>query len=201
MKTLTSKWRPSTASRHFAPEVVAAGTPAVRDTPMHRLALVAVGVALAAFHQAFDLKLGLPGHFGLVWMGVVVAASQISLSTWAATLAACGYVGGSMAFAGLSMHALTHVPIYAGVGLLLDAARHIGATAFRRTWFAGLAGGVAFAAKPLVLFALAATVGLEVGSLRHGHAVPIITHFAFGLTGAVLGTLAWRATQPDDRDD
>lgn len=174
---------PSNASRISRPEVDLA----------HYAALLGIGIVLAGVHQAWDLKLGLPGHYGLIWMAGIVASRHWSQASWAATICAAGYVAGTVGFTGFAAHGLTHAPAYAISTLVLDLIWRLSGTRFASVPVAALAGGIAFLMKPLCMMALVLVIGLEVGSLRHGNLFPLLTHFAFGLTGAVLGTLAWRA--------
>ncbi len=163
----------------------------------HYAALLGIGVILAGIHQAWNLKLGLPGHYGLIWMAGIVASRHWSQATWAATLCAVGYIAGTAGFTGFAQHGLTQAPAYAISTIVLDGLWRVCGPRFARTPVAALAGGLAFLMKPLVMLALASFAGLTIGSLRHGNLFPLVTHFAFGLTGAVLGTLAWRAAHPD----
>lgn len=177
---------PSSASRISKPD---AGL-------LHVAALLGIGVVLAGVHQAWDLKLGLPGHYGLIWMAGLMATRHWSGARWAAVLAACGYVVGTAAFTGFVPQGVSQAPAYAISALAVDLLWRAAGVHFTRTAVAAFVGGFAFLLKPLAMLGLALGVGLEIGALRHGQVFPLVTHFAFGLTGAVLGTLAWRAAQP-----
>ncbi|MEQ8659291.1 MAG: hypothetical protein RLW62_00590, partial [Gammaproteobacteria bacterium] len=81
----------SNASRPFVPE----------HGRHPALLLTGSGVLLAGFHQAFDLSLGLPGHFGVILLAVLVLARAGSTLRWAALLTTVGYLAGGAALAGL----------------------------------------------------------------------------------------------------
>ena len=169
----------------------------VLDQPLHQvLLLLATGVLLAGFHQAWDFALGLPGHFGLVWMAGIVLARAGSRVRFAACCAALGYAGGDVAFSGAAaMHALGQAPGYALGALMIDLAWQTRTSLVTRPAFAGLVGGLAFACKPLMMVALVALFEIKAGSLRHGLGFPLLTHFCFGATGAVIGALLWQSAQ------
>jgi len=176
-----------------------ASKPSVLDHGLvHAALLVGIGVALAGVHQGWKLTLGLPGHYGLVWMAVVLWTRLWSRTPAAATAVALGYVGGILGFTGLGHHGLTTAPVYALCGLAVDGAWRALGTRLERPFIAGLVGGGAFMLKPLVMFAAAALLAVEVGSLRHGQVFPLLTHFGFGLTGAIIGCLAWRLAHSGD---
>jgi len=161
------------------------------------LALFAAGLVLAGCHEAFDLSLGLPGHFGLIWMAGLMLARGSSTLSFAATTTAFGYAAGGAGFDGFGAaawhHAATHAPAYLVPALIVDAAaRASRGHLVSRTSLAGVAGGVAFAVKPAVLALLVAVFELKAGSLRHGLAFPMLTHLCFGAVGAVIGSVLYR---------
>jgi len=183
MNTPTTNASTSSASR-----------PSVRELTLRQVVLLfGTGVLLAGFHQAWDFALGLPGHFGLVWMAGIVLARAGSTVRFAACCAALGYAGGDAAFSGAAIHALGQAPGYALGALVVDLAWQTRATLITRPAYAGLVGGLAFACKPLIVAALVALFEITAGSLRHGLGFPLLTHFCFGATGAVIGALLWQS--------
>ncbi len=159
------------------------------------LLLAGSGALTAGFHQAWDLSLGLPGHFGLIWMAVVVLARAGAAERYAACIVTLGYAAGGGALNDLPLHALAHAPAYFAAAMVIDFAWACSPALLRRPLFAGLTGAFAFAAKPLVLAAMVAAFGLKAGSLKHGLGFPLLTHACFGATGAVLGALLWQGAQ------
>jgi len=165
------------------------------------LILCGVGIALGGIHQAWDFKLGLPGHFGLIWMAGLVCARAGSNLRFAAVATAAAYAGSMAAFTGGSVHTIGHAPAYLAAAIVLDAAWRLSPVLVRRPAFAGILGGIAFGLKPLVFAALAAIIDLKAGSLRNGLGFPLLTHFCFGATGAVLGALLWQSSQVLNKRD
>lgn len=177
--------------------------PSVLEQPLRQvLLLFGCGVLLAGFHQAWDFALGLPGHFGLVWMAGLILARAGASVRFAACCSALGYASGDVAFSGAALHALGQAPGYALSALLVDLAWQTRATLITRPVCAGLVGGLAFTCKPLTMAVLVALFEIKAGSLRHGLGFPLLTHFCFGATGAVIGALLWQSAQalPRSRD-
>lgn len=160
---------------------------------------IAAGLLLAGCHERFDLSVGLPGHFGIIWMAGVMFVRLSSPLAFTAALTTLGYAAGGT---GLDLvggrgpwHAVTHLPVYLVPALIVDfAARPFSVDPQDHlrpmpAWRAALVGGVAFASKPLALAAGVTAFGMTAGALRHGIAFPVLTHFAFGAIGAVIGCL------------
>lgn len=183
MDRLITPSRISSVSSNSAPDVSFA----------HYALLLCFGVLLAGLHQGWDLHLGLPGHFGLVWMAGIVLARQKSAVTWAASVAALGYAGGTAAFAGLAHHGLLQAPLYILSTLVVDLAWGIDSRRCAKLFGAALLGGVAFMLKPLMLFAVAHGLSINLTAVRSGLLFSLLTHFSFGAVGAIIGTLLARA--------
>ena len=152
-----------------------------------------LGLVLAAIHATDKLALGLPGHFGLLWMAGMVLARAGSSERHAALASALAYVAGTWGFAGLAWHALGQAPGYLLAAWLLDTCWRWWPQAFGRAWSAALVGGLAFLCKPLLMAGAVSLFDLAAGSLRQGLSFALLTHFAFGACGALIGLYAWRA--------
>ncbi len=166
------------------------------ERPLNQFLLLgALGLSLAGIHEAWDLSLGLPGHFGLVWMASLICARAGSNLRFAALTTAIAYAGGASAFSGGTHSLFGHAPGYLVAALALDLAWRLLPSFAQRRLTAALLGGIAFALKPLVTAVLVALIGIKAGSLSHGIGFPVLTHFCFGATGAVIGALAWQGIQ------
>ena len=159
----------------------------------HYALLLCVGVLLAGLHQGWDAHLSLPGHFGLIWMAGIMLTRQRSSATWAASVAALGYAGGTAAFAGFVHHGLLQAPLYALSTLVVDLAWRVDSRRSAHLFGAALLGGLAFMLKPLALVAFSHGISLNLTALRLGPVFPLLTHFSFGAVGAIIGTLLARA--------
>lgn len=173
----------STVSSNSAPDISFA----------HYALLLGIGVLLAGVHQGWDAPLSLPGHFGLMWMAGIMLTRQRSSATWAATVAALGYAGGTAAFAGFAHHGLIQAPLYALSTVVVDVAWRVDSRRSAHLCGAAVVGGLAFVLKPLALFAFAQGISLNLTTLRLGPVFPLLTHFSFGAVGAIIGTLLARA--------
>lgn len=176
-RTITSS-QTSSASNASVPEQAGLG---------HLLALLGLGALLAFGHRAWDVDLGLPGHYGLVWMAGVMVARNGSATRWAATTTAAGYMG-TIALLAHGAGASMQAPIYGLCALAVDGAWLAGLRRGRHLALIALTGGVAFMLKPLAVYLLAHGVQLHLGKLRHGPLFSLMTHFGFGAVGAVIGT-------------
>ena len=83
------------------------------ERPLNQFLLLgALGLSLAGIHEAWDLSLGLPGHFGLVWMASLICARAGSSLRFAALTTAIAYAGGASAFSGGTHSLFGHGPGY-----------------------------------------------------------------------------------------
>lgn len=61
---------------------------------------------------------------------------------------------------------------------------------------AGLIGGLAFIAKPLMMYLLFMLTSLQVGMfVKHPDYLPFVTHFLFGMVGGIGGGMMARVVQ------
>ena len=181
MKAPTMSVSTNPVSRPFAPERHGA-TPAL---------LFGAGALLAFMHQAFDLSIGVPGHFGIVWMAVMVLARCGSTLPHAALAAACGYAGTTTVIGPAHAGLFTHMAAYGVVAVILDYAWRAAPSLLQRPFWAAVTGGAAFAVKPLLLIGIALVVDVPYGALRHGALPTLFAHSCFGATGAALGAMLW----------
>lgn len=151
--------------------------------------LAAAGLAVALLHEAFRWPLKLPGHHGLEWLAILMAARLLSQRPGAALAVACGAAFGAIGF-GVEPHGV-RAGTYLLQGLVLDGLflllRDRGALLVA----APLLGAAVHALSPLLKNLLPG--GAASGSLGQGLAYPLATHAAFGAVGALCGALAVRA--------
>lgn len=161
---------------------------------------VLFGFALSVAHLYLDLSLGLPGHFGLIWMAGLMASRLSCSLTGAASMTVVFYALGNMGLHWTPMHTLTHAPQYLVAAMVVDAlwplARRVAGN-FRRPTLVALAtvflmAGLAYMLKPVTNLWVGGLFGLSAKSLQQGLAFPMAAHFCFGATGAVIGLLIWQ---------
>ena len=129
----------------------------------------------------------------------VMLTRHWSPARWAATGTVLGYIGGTALLTHGAHHGLMQTPVYALCALAVDAAWLMGAARWRQLALVGLLGGLAFMLKPMAVHAMANGLHVQLGTLRFGAIFPLITHFCFGATGAVIGTLLYGAGAQRDR--
>ena len=152
-------------------------------------ALITVGVAYAFARQVMHVPLQLPGHNGLHWIALLVAARLLADRPWAASAVAAGTAVAS-ALPLLGFHEALSGWHYLLTGAVLDGLFVVFHAACRQPWILAGIAAVAFMIKPVSKFVLGGAFGLHYGSLEHGLLYPLGTHLAFGFAGAMIGVSA-----------
>jgi hypothetical protein len=163
--------------------------------------LAAAGLAAALLHEAFRWPLKLPGHHGLEWLAILMAARLLSQRPGAALAVAGGAALGALGLMGTEPNA-QRAGIYLVQGLVLDGLFLLLRGGVAPFLLAPLLGATVHALSPLVKNALLLPGAATLGSLSQGLAWPLATHAAFGAVGALCGALAVRAlrrTRPPAR--
>ncbi|MEJ2760260.1 MAG: hypothetical protein P8126_01635 [Gammaproteobacteria bacterium] len=158
-------------------------------------ALFLLGAAVAVVHRYFDFNLGLPGHHGLELLTAVMFARLTSERPWVAVIVVTGTACGDVGLSPHIMHAFKNVPLYYLIGGVIDGGYYLLGRRSRFLPVAAALGAGAFVLKPLVLYILAAAVGINFGFMRHADWFPIVTYICFGAIGSICGALlarAWR---------
>lgn len=154
------------------------------------LALLAALIVVAKV--ALRLPLQLPGHSGVFWMAIVIAAAGIVPKRGAASLV--GLSSGILAsFLGLGdFGALDTLLSYTAVGLGTDVALALLRDP-ENLVVATLAGTLGHFAKFLVKYALGSVAGVPVGFIALGLLRSVLGYVVFGALGGLLGGLTLRA--------
>lgn len=159
--------------------------------------LLGIGGAAALLHEAFRWPLHLPGHHGLEWLAILMAARLLSSRPWAAMAVAVG--AALMAAAGHAGHdTLLRPLVYLLQGAVLDGLWRVAGSGRMAPWRAALLGAGVHALSPLAMWLLAAAGGVQAGAVANGLAAPLASHAAYGAVGAAFGAaaaLAWRRSR------
>lgn len=141
---------------------------------------------------ALRLPLQMPGHSGLFWMAIVVAAAGIVPKRGAASLV--GLTSGILAaFLGLGdLGALDTFLSYLAIGVGVDLALWLLRDP-ENLLVAALTGALGHTAKFLVKWALGALIGAPVGFIALGLAWSAVNYVIFGALGGLLGGLTLKA--------
>ncbi len=166
-------------------------TELVEGLTVQGLLLLGVGVLAVVLHSVLDRDLGLPGHHGLEWMALLVAARQTSRFRWAATVASVGAAAVSplplMGFGDPFIALVFLLP-----GPIIDVSYRLAGNLQDKLWFLALLGGLAHASKPVVRLAISTILGWPYGSLLYGFGYPLVSHIFWGVLGASIGVAAIR---------
>ena len=154
------------------------------------LALFAALVAVAKITLRFPIQV--PGHSGLFWLAIVIAAAGIVPKRGAPSLV--GVSSGVLAaFLGMGdLGALNTFLSYTVVGIAADLALWLLGSP-ENFVAAGLAGMLGHLGKFLVKWILGVLTGAPLGFVALGLAWSFLTYAIFGALGGVLGALTLRA--------
>lgn len=154
--------------------------------------LILLGVIASVLYTHVRYPLNIPGHHGLEWMAFVMFGRCLSTHRNAATIiasgAAIGYLLQSPLFA--FTYEIKPLIVFFMTGFVSD-----------RIYFAlknnlpvfiavALTGALAFTSKALYMYVTYLFTDIKVGAfLKHPDYLPFISHFMFGLLGAVGGLM------------
>lgn len=152
---------------------------------------VAIGLAGALAKRYLDFSLGIPGHAGVGWIGVLVLGRLLHGRGGMATIA-----GLSMGLWGVPIglgHSLGYnMLLYGMAGALLDSGRLL-RLPLNRAWGAALAGAIVHIAKYGFIFANAWISEILRRVEVFGFVAALANHVVFGAAGGLLGWAIWRS--------
>jgi len=156
---------------------------------------VTAGIAAALVDLYLRVPLHLPGWRGLIVMGLLVAARQLSGRGWAANFAAFVAACTSLALAGPPR--FTTLALLAP-GLAIDAVYILLPRWPASALVAGLAAGLGNVVKFAVSFFAFAGFAHGDGAVT-SMLMPWVSHFGFGLCGGIIAVLLTRPGQTEPR--
>ncbi len=151
------------------------------------LLLVLSGALAIVLHARLRTPINVPGHHGLEFMAIIVAARLSSKIKWASSISAIG-IGIFILFPVLGFSDPMAGINYMLPCLLLDVGYNsIGSMKNRKLVFSIIAG-VAYMMIPLSRIIVTLSTGYPYSSfIKHGFFTPLATFFIFGLLGGALG--------------
>jgi hypothetical protein len=147
--------------------------------------LLGLGMLGIVLHARLRLGLGIPGHHGLLFMALLMAGRTSSKLPWASSISSLG-VASLLFFPFLGFKDPFIALIYLLPGLGLDLL-YKNARLKSKIWYLALIGGVAYMLIPLSRLTLHFSLHIPYTSFRYGYLTPILSHFAFGTAGSLLG--------------
>ena len=154
------------------------------------LMLLLLGASVVVLEESFRFSLGLPGHHGLEAMALLAFARLSCGYRWSASIAAAAAATTAVAIG--AGHGVLMPVLYLLPGLALDVGAMLVPAWRRGVLWLPLFAAVGHASKPVVKWLALQATGMQFGSLANGLAWPLSTHLAFGFSGALVATLAWR---------
>jgi hypothetical protein len=150
------------------------------------LVCVSLGVVAALFDMAVRMPLHLPGHRGLIGLGILVLARVSTRAPWSAsaTAATAALIVAAPVISARPSAGL----LYLISALVLDAACLLFAAWRERVWFLAMAAGLGNGAKAVALWLLGDRIAA-------GFGVQLASHVGFGLCGGFIAAQLWAMTR------
>ncbi len=153
--------------------------------------LIGLGVLAVALLAYLRLPLRIPGHKGLIWIGLLMVGRLVSQRRWAATTTSAGAAATSLLpIMGFKDPLDTVVLLISGI--VLDFGYRLSPRFVMSIWGVALLGALAHATKPMGKLLASAGSGFPYPSLISGLAYPLALHALFGAAGAILAMISIR---------
>jgi len=151
------------------------------------LFLFVLGISAIVVRSYLRIPLGIPGRHGLEFMALIIIGRRISKLPFASVIAMLGATTFMFVpFIGIKDPFLP--VIYIAMGVVLDVLYFVFRNPANRLAILSLIGGLAYMVIPLSRLGIYLFTGiLEKSFIKAGFIIPILSHFAFGVAGALLG--------------
>ncbi|MDK2978127.1 MAG: hypothetical protein PWP52_841 [Bacteroidales bacterium] len=151
------------------------------------LFLFVLGISAIVVRSYLRIPLGIPGRHGLEFMAFIMIARRISKIPFASVIAMLGATTFMFVpFIGIKDPFLP--VIYIVMGIVLDILYFAFHKPNHRLAILSLIGGIAYMVIPVSRIGIYLFTGiLENSFIKSGFIIPVISHFAFGVAGSLLG--------------
>jgi len=150
--------------------------------------LILAGVMAIVLHARLRTPINIPGHHGIEFMAIIIAARLSSKMKWASSISALG-IGVFILFPVLGFKDPMMGFNYMLPLFLVDIAYNFIKSDKHKNLVIALAAGFGYMLIPLSRIILTLTTGFPYSTfLKHGFITPVFTFFLFGLLGGLLGT-------------
>jgi len=151
------------------------------------LFLFVLGISAIVVRSYLRIPLGIPGRHGLEFMALIIIGRRISKIPFASVIAMLGATTFMFVpFIGIKDPFLP--VIYIIMGVVLDTLYFLFNKPANRLAILSLIGGLAYMVIPISrLFVYLFTGILENSFIKAGFIIPVLSHFVFGVAGALLG--------------
>jgi len=151
------------------------------------LLLLFLGISAIVLRTYLRIPLNIPGRHGLEFMAFLMIARRSSNLPFASIIAMLG-ASTFMFFPFIGIKDPFLPIIYVVMGVVVDALYLLFRNPSNRLAILTLIGGIAYMVIPIGRLTIYLFTGiLESSFIKWGFVVPIVSHFAFGLAGALLG--------------
>ena len=147
--------------------------------------LLLIGMLAVTIHAKMRIPLKLPGHHGIEFIALLMAGRVVTKNEWAARISTLGagvlLLTPFLSFKDPFMSLIILVP-----GIAIDILYN-NLSRFKKNYiFAGLVGGFSYMLIPIARLIISFVTGFPYESLLMGALYPILTHFIFGMSGAII---------------
>lgn len=150
--------------------------------------LLLAGALAIVLHVRLRTPLNIPGHHGMEFMAIILAARLSSNMKWASSISALG-IGVFILFPVLGFKDPMMGFNYMLPCFFMDIAYNTIQNKKYRNLFLVIAAGLAYMFIPLSRIITTISTGYPYSTfLKHGFVTPLATFFLFGLMGGILGT-------------
>ena len=151
------------------------------------LMLITLGISAIVLRSYLRIPLGIPGRHGLEFMALLMIARRISKLPFASVIAMIGATSFMFVpFVGIKDPFLP--VIYLIMGGVLDILYFVFKNPANRLAILSLIGGLAYMIIPVSRLGIYLFSGIiDHSFIKNGFVIPILSHFAFGVAGALLG--------------
>jgi len=150
--------------------------------------LIIAGVMAIVLHARLKTPINVPGHHGIEFMTIILAARLSSKIKWASSISAMG-IGVFILFPVLGFSDPMAGFNYMLPCFMLDFVYLVSNNIRYRKIILALGAGLAYMMVPLSRIIFSMTTGYVFPSfLKHGMVTPMFNFFFFGLAGGALGT-------------
>lgn len=151
------------------------------------LFLFVLGISAIVLRSYLRIPLGIPGRHGLEFMALIMIGRRVSKLPFASVIAMLGATTFMFVpFIGIKDPFLP--VIYIMMGVVVDLLYFAFRNPSNRLAILSLIGGLAYMVIPISRLGVYLFTGvLERSFIKAGFIIPLLSHFAFGVAGALLG--------------
>lgn len=151
------------------------------------LILLLLGIGAFALRSYLRIPLNIPGRHGLEFMALMMIGRRLSKLPFASIIVGLG-AAGFMFFPFVGIKDPFLPIIYVVMGVILDGLFLLFNNPSNRLSLLMLIGGLSYMVIPVGRLIIYLFTGiLESSFIKWGVVVPVISHFVFGIAGALLG--------------